>query len=368
VSRIRAFAVAGLLAIVAATPHTVRAEAAPGAVYTMSNAQAANEILIFDRGTQGTLAFAGKISTGGAGTGGGLGNQGGLTLTDDGRWLLAVNAGSSDVSVFAVDAKTLTLVDLVSSGGAQPVSVTAHDDLVFVLNAASDSIAGFRLSEHGRLSPIAGSTRALSGAGTGPAEIAFSRNGRTLIVTEKNANLIDTFSVDERGAVGPIRTTPSHGATPFGFAVGKRGQILVSEAFGGAANASAVSSYELDRDGALNLVSGSTPTNQTAACWVLVVKGGRLAYTTNTGSGSISGFAIDHDGELGLLTPNGRTGVTGATSGPIDLASSEDGRFLYSLNSGTHTVGVFRIEPDGQLIALPFAGGLPASANGLAAR
>src|SRR5262245_43452380 len=123
--------------MLAALPQTLHAEAAPGAVYTMSNATAGNEILTFDRGPHGTLTFAGKIATGGAGTGGGLGNQGGLTLTDDGRWLIAVNAGSNDVSVFAVGAKALTFADLEASGGVRPISVTAHDDLVFVLNGGS---------------------------------------------------------------------------------------------------------------------------------------------------------------------------------------------------------------------------------------
>jgi 6-phosphogluconolactonase len=89
---------------------------------------------------------------------------------------------------------------------------------------------------------------------------------------------------------------------------------------------------------------------------------------TNTGSGSISGFTIDHDGSLELVTPDGRTGDTQPGSAPIDLASSDDGRFLYALNSGSHTIGAFRIEHDGRLTALPLLSGLPAGANGLAAR
>ena len=36
--------------------------------------------------------------------------------------------------------------------------------------------------------------------------------------------------------------------------------------------------------GALHLVSPSVPTGQTAACWIVVTKDGKYAYTTNTGS------------------------------------------------------------------------------------
>jgi 6-phosphogluconolactonase len=368
VSRNRALTLFAVLVLYCAAPAPAHADSVAGAVYTSSNAPAGNQILIFDRAVDGTLTAASTVATGGAGTGGGLGNQSALTLSADGRWLLAVNAASNDISLLSVRANGLELRDLARSGGVNPISVTVHDDLVYVLNAGSDTVSGLRITPDGRLTPIDGSARALSGNGTGPAQLAFTPDGRVLIVSEKNTDLIDTFRVRSDGTLDGVRSTPSHGATPFGFAFGQRDQLLVSEAFGGAPNASAVSSYDVDRDGSLVVESGSVPTNQSAACWVLVTKGGRFAYTSNTGSGSLAGFAIGHDGAIALLTANGRTGVTGAGSAPIDLATSDDGRFLYALNSATHTIGVFSIEADGRLVALPFAGGLPAGANGLAAR
>ena len=289
-------------------------------------------------------------------------------MSDDGAWLLAVNAASNDVSVFAVEEHGLRLTDVAASGGVRPISIAVHADLVYVLNASSDAITGFRLSADGHLVALSNATRLLSGTGTGPAEVAFSPNGRLLVVTEKNTNLIDVFRVGDDGVAGDAEPQPSRGATPFGFAFGKRDQLFVSEAFGGAPDASAVSAYRSRHDGTLDVIDGSVGTHQTAACWVLVTKDGRFAFTTNTGSGSISGYAISHDGALTLLNADGRDGDTQAHSAPIDLASSDDGRFLYSLDSGTHTVGAFRIRTDGQLTPLAFAGGLPAGANGLAAR
>ena len=347
--------------------HAARAERSAGAVYTMSNAAAGNRILAFHRAFNGTLASAGSFATGGLGSGGGLGNQGGLVLSDNNRWLLAVNAGSNDVSLLAVDDDSLQLADKAPSGGTQPISVTIHHRLVYVLNAGSETVSGFRLRSHGKLSPIAGSTRPLSGAGVGPAQVQFSRDGRWLIVTEKNANLIVTYPVDDDGLLGPPLLQPSQGTTPFGFAVGDHRRVFVSEAFGGAPDSSAVSSYRLGRDGFLDVLSPSVATHQTAACWVVVTEDGRFAYATNTGSGSISGYAIDDDGRLTLLNADGRTADTGAGSTPIDLALSEDGRFLFVLNSGAHSIGAFRILHDGQLQPVTTIGGLPPAANGLAA-
>jgi 6-phosphogluconolactonase (cycloisomerase 2 family) len=289
-------------------------------------------------------------------------------LTGSEKWLLAVNAGSDSVSVLAVHRRGLRLVEVQPSGGVRPVSVTEHRGLVYVLNAGSDGIAGFTLGRDGRLRPLPGSDRPLSGVATDPAQIAFTPDGGVLVVTEKATNRIVTFRIDRDGLPGDGRVHDSNGQTPFGFAFGTRDQLFVSEAFGGAANASATSSYDIDRDGVLTTISASVDTNQTAACWVVVTPNGRFAYVTNTGSGSISGYAIDFDGTVELLDADGRTAVTGDGSAPIDMAITDSGRFLYSLNSGSTSIGAFRVRSDGSLARLPFTGGLPPAANGLAAR
>ena len=361
-------AIAAIAALTATRQGAARAEESLAVVYTMSNASSGNRILAFHRAPNGTLTAAGSFATGGLGTGGGLGNQGGLTLSGNDRWLLAVNAGSNDLSLFATDDDGLRLVDKAPSGGTQPVSVTIHRDLVYVLNAGSDNVSGFRLRPHGKLTPLVGSTRPLSGSGTGPAQVQFRPDGRVLVVTEKATNLIVTYAVDEDGRLGPPQPQASQGATPFGFAFGHRRQLFVSEAFGGAPDSSAMSSYRVSADGTLHLVSPSVPTHQTAACWVVVTENGRFAYASNTGSGSISGYEIDDDGALTLLNADGRTGDTGTGSAPIDLALSENGRFLFVLNSGTHNIAAFRIRANGQLQPVALTGGLPAGANGLAAR
>lgn len=340
----------------------------PGTVYTASNSPAGNAILLFDRLADGRLVPAGSVATGGTGTGSGLGNQGGLIVTRNEQWLLAVNAGSNSLSVFDVRKRGLRLVDVTPTGGARPISVTEHRGVVYVVHAGSDDIAGFTLGRDGRLRPLVGSVQGLSGAGVGPAQIAFAPDGDVLLVTEKNTNRIVTFEIDRHGLPTDRRVQDASGVTPFGFAFGRRNQVFVTEAFGGAPNASATSSYEMQRDGTLTPLSASVATGQTAACWAALTPDGRFAYVTNTGSGSITGYAVDFDGEIERLDDDGRTGVTGEGSTPIDVVITDSGRYLYNLNSGTHAIGSFRIQSDGGLTPLPFAAGLPVGANGLAAR
>jgi 6-phosphogluconolactonase len=320
-----------------------------GAAYTMTNAAGPNSVLVYHRLSDGTLRPAGMVPTGGSGTGAGLGSQGAVVLSDSNRWLLVVNAGSDDITVFDVERDELEFAGKFASGGHMPISITVHGRLVYVMNAGTpNNITGFLLNE-GKLHPIPGSTRTLSAPATGPAQVQFSPDGDLLVVTEKNTNLINVFPVGSNGVPGARRSTASHGMTPFGFAFGKRNHLIVSEAFGGAPNASALSSYVAHDDGSLTVVTGSAPTHQSAACWVVVDKSGRLTYTTNTGSGSITGFRIGPGGDLTILNPDGRTGLTPPGSAPIDAAFSNDGRFLYALTSNVAGISGFRVRPDGTL-------------------
>ncbi|HSE65942.1 MAG TPA: beta-propeller fold lactonase family protein [Gemmatimonadales bacterium] len=344
-------------------------EGRAGNVYTTSNASSGNAVLVFDRQTDGTLTAAGSFGTAGNGSGAGLGNQGALVLSDEGRWLLAVNAGSNSVAAFRVQSDgSLERTSTVASGGVKPISVTISGNLVYVLNAGGvENISGFRLSSSGVLSSISGSARPLSGTGVGPAQIGFAQHGRVLIVTEKTTNRITTYRIGTDGLASAPQPQASHGTTPFGFSLSHSNLLIVSEAFGGAVDASATSSYTVGENGVLHLISGSVPTTETAACWVVITKNGRFAYVTNTGSGSVSGYSVQ-SGALALLDPNGRTGVTGAGSTPIDMSLSRDSRFLFALNSGTGTLSGFAVEASGGLTPIGTTTGIPTVASGLAAR
>jgi 6-phosphogluconolactonase len=335
----------------------------PGAVYVQTNQPGGNEIAVFTRSAGGALAYSGAVSTGGLGTGSGLGSQGSVILSNDGRWLFAVNAGSNEISAFRVHAGGLVLVDKVASGGTLPTSLTIYKDLLYVLNAGgTGNITGFTVDQAGRLSPLAGSTRPLSGDATAPAQVSFNKDGSMLVVTERATNSIDTYVVGADGLASGPAVHPSSGATPFGFAFTQQDALIVSEAFGGAPLASAVSSYDLS-GGGLNVVSPSVPTGQTAACWIAVSKNGKFAYSTNAGSGSVSAYRVGTDGSLSLI--DGEAGITGNGTSPIDATVSNNGQYLYVLNGRTHNISAFEIHADGTLSGIGTFEGLPAGSAGI---
>jgi 6-phosphogluconolactonase len=332
-----------------------------GSVYTLTNAAGGNAVAVFARSNDGTLTPDGTFPTGGTGTGANVGSQGAVILSDGGHELFAVNAGSNSISYFRVDHDGLELQDTVASGGVRPISLTAHDHVLYVLNAGgAGNITGF-VVKHGQLSPLAGSTRPLGAGSAGPAQVSFAPNGKTLVVTEKSSSTIDTYAVDGHGIAGPPTVNAAVGGTPFGFDFDKHGNVLTSNATGSA------SSYDVGKDGSLSVISGAVPTFQGAPCWLVTSKNGRYAYTANAGSGSISGFSVGHDGALALLDASGVTGDLGAGSHPLDEAVSENGHFLNVLVDGTHSVGTFRVAHDGSLTLVGAVGGLPSGAIGLAA-
>ena len=340
-------------------PRSATGDASPGAVYTLTNQAGGNAVAIFARGADGSLTAAGTVPTGGTGAGAALGSQGAVALSDDGRWLVAVNAGSNDVSAFRVGPQGLSLTSRAPSGGTQPISVAVHGNLIYVLNGGgAGNISALTLDQEGNLAALAGSTRPLSGANVGPAQVSFSPNGESLVVTEKTTNLVDVYALDKSGlATGPA-SFGSGGATPFGFAFGNNNELFVSEAGGSA------SSYVLGANGKLSPISVAVATNQGAPCWVVVTRNGKFTYTANAQGGSISGFTVGQDGSIALLDPSGATAVVGA--GATDLALSENSEFLFDL-VGTNIVA-FRVQPDGHLTPVSSAGGLPAGTVGLAAR
>ena len=357
---------AGALALIALSSPASAHDQNNGIVYTMTNAASGNAVLVFNRTRDGRLISAGSVNTGGTGTGSGLGSQGAIALDRTGHWLFVVNAGSNDLSVFASDDDGLKFADRVPTGGLDPISVTEHHGLVYVLNAGSNTVNGFWIDRHGKLKPINGASFNL-GSNVGAAEVKFSPDGDQLVVTEKASGNIVVLAVGDDGTLTATATYPSPTPTPYGFDFGRHQQFFVSEANGGASNASSVSSYAL-HDDAPTIISKSVATDQTAACWLITTHDGRFVYAADAGSGVLSGYAVSREGRLNPLNNNGQTALIGAGTHPSDMAVSRGSEYLYSLNTGNGTITGFHINQNGSLNLVGSTSGIPLSAEGIAAK
>ena len=325
------------------------------AIYVQTNDGESNEIVVFARDDDGSLTHRGSLATGGRGSGEPhLPSQGSVIVA--GAHLLVTNAGSDDVSVFALDEDEPRLVGRTPSGGTAPRSIAVHDDVVYVLNTGEPNVTGFRLSG-GRLEPLG----VAQPAGTDPAQVAFSPDGRTLVVTDR-ADTIHVYAVDDDGRAGAPVSQPSSGATPYGFAFAGE-TLVVTEAAGAQIGAASASSYRL-RDGMLEPVSRAVGDGHSEVCWAAVA--GRFAYVTNFGDGTISSYAVGDDGSIELAAATAAATLEGE-KGIRDEAATPDGRFLYALDADAQRVFAWRVGDDGSLAPIGSTDGLPATAAGLAA-
>ncbi len=355
VSLVLAFIVAAVIASTFASA-AMATYGGHGSLYTQTNDPNGNTVQRFDRKAGGSLEPAGSFATGGLGLATLGGRQGAVELSGDGRYLYAVNAGSDSVSVFRTDHRRTRLIDTVASRGVAPASIAEHHGRVYVLNSGgTPSISAFWHRHDGSLKPIRGGTRDLAPGAVGAAQVSVTPHGRSLVVSERVSNRLETLPLDRSGRPGAPVVTASSGAVPFGFAITQQGTIVVSEA-----GAGAVSSYRDGFRGALRTLTASLPVGQGAPCWVAVAPNGRLAYTGN-GSGSISGFAI---GRTGSLTALNADGLTAVVPSPRDLDFDSSGRYLHAVSPGNAATGgqvtTYRVGSGG---SLTLVGTAPAAAG-----
>ncbi len=325
-----------------------------GFVYVQTNDADHNEVVVFGRKEGGSLERLSGYSTGGKGSGAPqLPSQSSVVLAN-GR-LFVTNAGSDDVTVFAVDGEELKLLDRVPSGGSTPRSVAVHGDRVFVLNTGDEP----------NVALVGGSPVALP-EGSDPAQVAFTPDGRTLLVTDRASDSIHAFAVGDDGGLGACVTHRSSGMTPYGFDVTADGVLVVTEAAGAQIGQASASSYKLDGPAQLAPVSAAVGSTRSEVCWAVVSNDGRFVFVTNFGDGTVSSYAIGADGSIELREAVAAQTVEGEP-GLRDEALSSDGRYLYALHSDTGRVFGWKVGEEGSLAAIGSANGLPLTAAGLAA-
>ncbi len=340
-----------------------------GHVYVNNNSAGHNTIAGFDRHRDGSLTPipGSPFAAGGAGTGAPFGSAGGLQETAHGRYLLATDPGSNEISVLRIKHDgSLKLVEVQDANGSLPTSIAVHDGLVYVANggAGGSNYTGFRLNGGGHLSPIPGSTYALPDDAL-PGHVLISPDGRRLVGTRVGPNAgpsyLDAFRIGRDGRLTAASGSPfpAQKIGPFGsaFSPTHGDQLFVSNAHDGA-NAGSVSAYHVGDDGALTAISGSPfADNQTAPCWVAISPDGHALFAVNTASGSVSRYSIAGNGSLTLVGSTGLNSPTGLT--PFDAAVSPGGRFLYVVDAGAAKVSAFTVdgttihEIDGSPISIP---------------
>jgi 6-phosphogluconolactonase len=329
-----------------------------GHTYVNDNAVGTNTIAGFDRHADGSLTPTpgSPFVIGGAGLGAGLGSQGAIQASPDHRFLLAVDAGSNQISVLRVNPNGVPtpVGSPISSGGVEPVSIAINPfGLVYVANVGNggSNYSGFLLTPLGRLIPLPYTTVAVP-EGSGVGDVFFNSTGTRLVGTRDNTSLIDSFDVrlDGRLSPAPGSPFPAQSLGPIGaeFRPTNPSQLYVSNAHAGA-GLGTVSAFQLSPNGALNSIGNSpVPDGQTAPCWVEISHDGKYLFAVNTGSANLSSYSISRNGALTLIGTFLFTNGAGA----VDARLSPDGKTLSVTGGRGLVVSTFSVN-GGTLAELP---------------
>lgn len=345
----------------------IEAGAQAGAIYTAGNTKTNNEVYAYSRATDGTLSFIGTYATQGNGNGSAVMSQSSVALSPDHNFLFVVNTGSATIASFAVQPDySLVFVGTVSSSGKRPASLAIFGNLLYVANKGTTNgtvlpnIVGFTIGANGALTEIPNSAINLSSATASPGNVAFSNDGTLLVVTETGNSKIDTFTVANGLASGPL-VQPSNNAEPYGFAFDNADHLILAE---GAT--SSLSSYSLSSAGVLMPISVSVKDNGSLACWVVNTNNStyptQYSYAANTGSGTVSSYSISSTGALTLLQSKAATGVSNAR----DMVLAANSTYFYVLTQFNQEIKGYSVQSDGKLTFITAGTGLPPSGYGLA--
>jgi hypothetical protein len=379
--------VAAVAVVTGAAASAARAQGSDviGHVYVNDNTAPVNTVAGFDRHADGSLtAMPGSpFVVDGSGAGAPDASQGSLQLSSDGRYLLAVDAGSNQISVLRIkpDGSLQSAQGSpVASNGVDPVSIGVHGNLVYAANAGPGSNAGdtnytgFTLNAGGHLSALPNSTYALPNDSK-PGQVLFNTDGTRLAGTRIATSQIDSFTVGSDGRLTAATGSPYDAqafAPPQGY--GQLGsefnpvdpnELFVSDAHtsaGGAAFPGLVSSFIDGADGTLTPVGAPVANDGGAACWIEISHDGSFLFVVNTASASISSYAIGAGGTLTFLQSTA-PGEIGA--GAEDARLSPDGSTLWVVESGTDAVTGFSVDGGTLTPLAQTAGPLGAKPSGI---
>jgi 6-phosphogluconolactonase (cycloisomerase 2 family) len=371
-------------------------KAAGGWVVTATNNPGGNKLWVYKRGANGMLTQTGSVATGGNGIASEppfgfpiVDSSGSINTTPDGKLIFVVNAGSNSVTSFRVTSSGVHRVSVASTHGRLPISVASSGNLLYVVNEASKNIYGWTFTPSGVLHPIAGSNQKLTAVTPKgkkdkvgvAAAINFTSDGKVVAVTERGLprtyGEIDTFVIRPGGAAGPAQAFATKGvANPFGFSAVSK-YLLVSNAglvktpSGAMPNPAdftqftgTVATYKVSPTGKVSFV-GNASSGGRAACWLIITKDGKTAFTTNTlssgpppappaggptsGHGAVASLSVAPNGKLHVLKQ-----ADASPGFPGDEAFSHDDKYLYVLDpsiivpGGSH-IEVYRLGKGGSM-------------------
>jgi Lactonase, 7-bladed beta-propeller len=334
-----------------------------------------NAVIAFRETAGGQVKQIGSFSTGGTG----VANPQGLLGPDDsdkeviaspnGRLLFAVNQGSNSIAVFRVNQNgSLALVNhtAVSSGGTEPVSLSIANNRLYVVNRGDEvqgqpggiapTITVFNIRSNGVLTENWAATTTLP-VGLSPSQLLISSTGSLAFLDTftppplnnvTDANEVLPFQITSSGALIPVSSGGLGAPVSPPLLLGLSQHLTQNIVYAGLTGANQVGIFTFDAAGDLTL-AGTVATQGAGPCWTTVSANGKILYTVDTGTNSVGVFSLANPlkpvqiQEFVLGGPQNSTGDSTAARETTDFefALNPSGNTLYVIDHQTDAAGTF---------------------------
>jgi 6-phosphogluconolactonase (cycloisomerase 2 family) len=334
-----------------------------------------NAVIAYRQNSHGQLTQIGSFNTGGSGVANAQGLLGPddsdkeVIASSDGRLLFAVNQGSNSIAVFRVHHDgSLGLVNntAVGSGGTEPVSLAIGEGRLYVVNrgdevqgqaaAIAPTITVFDIQRNGVLTPDFAATTTLP-VGLSPSQVLISSASHLAFVDTftppplnnvTDANEMLPYQIAADGALVPVSSGGVGAPVTPPLILGLSQHPTQNIIYAGLTGASQVGVFSFDGAGNLKLVD-TVAVQGNGPCWTAVSANGKFLYTADTGTNSVGVFSLADPlhpvqvQELVLGGPQNSTGDPTAARETTDfeLALDPSGKSLYVIDHQTDAAGTF---------------------------
>ncbi len=334
-----------------------------------------NAVIAYRQNANGQVKQIGSFSTGGTGVADAQGLLGPddsdkeVIASPDGRLLFAVNQGSNSVAVFRVRANgSLALVNntAVSSGGTQPVSLSIDGNRLYVLNRGDEiqgqtgsiapTITVFNIRANGALKENWAATTTLP-VGLSPSQLLISSSSHLAFLDTftppplnnvTNANEVLPFHIAANGSLIPVSSGGLAAPVTPPLLLGLAQHPTQNIIYAGLVGANSVGVFTFDGSGNLTLADTLAAQGK-GQCWTTVSANGKFLYTVDTGTNSVGVFSLAdplHPVQIQEFTLGGPQNSTGDSTAArettdFEFALNPSGTTLYVIDHRTDAAGTF---------------------------
>lgn len=306
-----------------------------------------NKINVFGS-NKGILEYINSYETRGRGTNENkvdpLHSQGSICISIDRQTLYVVNAGSDEITVFAIGKNnTLRYLQKISSGGKRPISIAISSKNLYVLNSGDSdtlgNITNFRILRDGTLRNIDRGSKTIGKKGQLLGGLIINRMFTKLIVSETGSNLISIHSLDNRGNIIQQVENKISGKNPYGIVQNESNTYLVVNE-----ESESITSFKVNNIGTINPIDNSKYENADGMTKIVITKDREFAYVIN--DRGISQFIIYEDNEINFMnfydTGNKFSKIS-------EITIDNKGKYLYTIDEGNGSINSYLIQKHGIL-------------------